>query len=105
MVAEELENDLPPEALPAGVVLTGGGALLDGILPMAERALGMHARLGYPQKVRTQYDRVSSPIYATAVGLIHYAHRLVSSGEFADGRRAPAGFTAGRVKQWLQGVF
>jgi cell division protein FtsA len=57
----------------AGVVLTGGTALLEGIESVAERILGYPARIGKPQGLLGMSGVVSTPIYSTAVGLIRWA--------------------------------
>lgn len=58
--------------LHAGAVLTGGTALLPGITDVAERILEMKCRCGAPQGLKGFGHVVSSPIYATGVGLIYY---------------------------------
>jgi len=55
---------------PGGVVLTGGVSLMRGISDLAESAFGCSVRLAQPE-----YLGVKSPIYSTAVGLIHHASR------------------------------
>jgi cell division protein FtsA len=57
----------------AGIVLTGGTALLEGIDTVAERILGYPCRIGRPQGLLGMGSAVSSPIYATGVGLIRWA--------------------------------
>lgn len=61
--------------IPAGVVLTGGTALLRGIVPAASEQLELPARLGLPEPLTGLTDTVASPIYATAVGLVFYGVR------------------------------
>jgi cell division protein FtsA len=57
----------------AGIVLTGGTALLEGIDVVAERVLGYPCRIGRPHGLLGMGSAVSSPIYATGVGLIRWA--------------------------------
>jgi cell division protein FtsA len=57
----------------AGVILTGGTALLDGIGEVAERILEYPTRVGRPEDLRGLGEVASSPIYSTAVGLIKWA--------------------------------
>lgn len=57
----------------AGVVLTGGTALLEGITEVAERILDFPTRVGMPQGLRGMGEVVSSPIYSTGVGLLKWA--------------------------------
>jgi cell division protein FtsA len=58
--------------LPAGLVLTGGGSQLPATVECATEVLGMPVRLGRPTGVSGLSDTVTSPIYATAVGLVQY---------------------------------
>lgn len=55
---------------PAGVVLTGGVSLMGGITELAESIFECPVRIAQPN-----YLGVKSPIYSTAVGLIHYVNR------------------------------
>ncbi|MDI7249379.1 MAG: cell division protein FtsA [Bacillota bacterium] len=61
--------------IPGGVVLCGGCALLPGIAEMAEEELGMPVRIGNPSGLGGLADMVSSPAFATTVGLLIYATR------------------------------
>ncbi|MCK8600405.1 cell division protein FtsA [Desulfoferrobacter suflitae] len=60
------------ESLHAGLVLTGGVALLPGIKELAEKAFDMPVRIGVPYSFHGLGDVVKNPIYATATGLILY---------------------------------
>jgi len=60
------------ESLHAGLVLTGGVALLPGIKELAEKAFDLPVRIGVPYRFRGLGDVVKNPIYATATGLILY---------------------------------
>jgi cell division ATPase FtsA len=66
--------------LPAGVILTGGGALLPGATELAQQVFGLPVHLGNPSGMTGWADRVNSPKFATAVGLLHYARRLRKDG-------------------------
>ena len=56
----------------AGVVVTGGSALLEGVPEVAEQVFNLPVRRGYPMEVGGLKDVVNSPLYATAVGLVLY---------------------------------
>src|SRR4029077_16683455 len=72
------------EQLSAGVVLTGGAVLLDGMTEFAEEILGMPVRLGLPVGVRGITQLVAGPQYATGVGLVQYgAAQLITARERA----------------------
>lgn len=55
---------------PGGVVLTGGVSLMEGIAEYAENLFHAPSRVAQPE-----YLGVKSPIYSTAVGMIHYTMR------------------------------
>jgi cell division protein FtsA len=57
-------------SLRGGVVLTGGGAQLDGLLEMAGQVFGSSARYGLPQRLSGLLDVISSPGWTTAAGLL-----------------------------------
>ena len=61
--------------LNAGVVLTGGGSMLDGMLEIANQIVHLPIRRGCPVGVGGLTDHVNDPAFATAVGLIIYANR------------------------------
>lgn len=54
----------------AGAVITGGGALLPGLEPLAQRVLNIPVRIATPRSVNGLIDTISQPQHATAVGLV-----------------------------------
>jgi cell division protein FtsA len=64
---------------PAGIVLTGGGALTVGIRESARRTLAMPVRIGLPTDMKGIIDEVQHPAFSTAIGLIMYGARNTSS--------------------------
>lgn len=79
-----------------GVVLSGGGALLPGVLELAEEIFALPARLGVPRNVSGWSDQVSTPQFATGVGLCQFALRQLRGNDWRvfsplltsrDGRR------------------
>ncbi len=73
LVNAEVERTGLSHLISAGVVLTGGASLLEGLPEMAERIFRLPVRMGRPD-VRTKgLENIGdSPIYATGVGLVHY---------------------------------
>ncbi|MDR3710037.1 MAG: cell division protein FtsA [Capsulimonadaceae bacterium] len=61
--------------LPAGIVLTGGGALLPGMTTLCPEVTGLPARLGAPRDIVDLPETLRSPIHATGLGLVLYAAR------------------------------
>lgn len=69
MILTEVKRSGYDNLLPAGVVLCGGTAELTGIRAFAREALQMPVRIGTPRDIEGYIDRVSSPAFATSVGL------------------------------------
>ncbi len=74
IVGIEIKRSGYSNELSAGVVLTGGGSLLDGICPLAQEILGMDAKRGTPRGITGGLvNEVNSPIYSTGVGLVMHS--------------------------------
>ncbi len=73
LALREIEQSDVFDYLGAGVVLTGGASLLEGTVELAERVMGLPVKLGIPVAGGGLVESVKSPVYATGVGLIHYA--------------------------------
>lgn len=67
--------------LPAGVILTGGGAKLPGMLETAKEALRLPVSLGTPIGVSSVIDRVGDPAMATAIGLVLWGQHIRGTSE------------------------
>ncbi len=63
------------DSLHSGIVLCGGGALLEGMAEIAEQIFALPVRRGCPVNVGGLTDHVSSPAFATGVGLVQHARR------------------------------
>jgi cell division protein FtsA len=84
LAMKEIEKSKITEFLGAGIVLTGGAALLEGLVNLAERTMGMPVKIGSPIVSGGLEDSVDSPMYATGVGLIHYALKHEDEDEDQD---------------------
>jgi cell division protein FtsA len=73
MVQQEIKQSGYAESTLAGVVLTGGTALLPGIVELAEEVFRLPARCGVPTGIGGMVDMVNSPMCATGVGLLQFA--------------------------------
>ena len=56
-----------------GIVITGGGSLLNNVEDLAQEIFRQPIKIGIPTEVDGIADKIQDPIYSTAVGLIHYA--------------------------------
>ena len=61
--------------IPAGVVLTGGAAKVEGAVELAEEVFHAPVRLGSPNTVGGFNEVIHNPVYATSVGLLLYGHK------------------------------
>jgi len=66
--------------LGGGVILTGGGARLEGIAELCSRVLGLPCTRGLPRDVSGLAVAAEAPEYATPVGLLKYAFRSGGNG-------------------------
>ena len=71
-VLYEIENSGYYERLSAGIVITGGGALLKDLPQLVKFVTGMDVRLGYPGETLASesVEEVNNPMFSTSVGLV-----------------------------------
>ncbi len=74
-VRESLRHGGVLEALGAGCVLTGGGAMLPGMLDVTEGQLRVPARTGLPVRISHMPGELAHPGFSAAIGMLLYAHR------------------------------
>jgi cell division protein FtsA len=84
LVLQELKRSGYDGLLPAGVVITGGTAALKDIKNSASKVMNLPARVAKPEEITGLVDKLNSPAYSTAVGLLRFAQRL-ESGTNSDG--------------------
>src|SRR3984893_9807948 len=75
MLRDNLRHSGMFELCAAGVVLTGGGCRLPGILEIAESVLHRALRLAWPAPLAKMPSTLAEPEFATALGMIFYGHR------------------------------
>ena len=86
LVARSLGRAGFEDAATAGFVVTGGTSIMEGLPELAERVLGQPVRRGAPSIIDGLVETVTSPIYATGVGLaLHGAKQRPGSRSAADG--------------------
>jgi cell division protein FtsA len=70
----------------AGVVLSGGGSRLPGLIDIAESVLRKSVRLSWPVPLAKMPTELAEPEYATALGMVYYGHRARVARGLQDGR-------------------
>jgi cell division protein FtsA len=104
-LGEQIEKGSNGLRLPAGLVLTGGGALLAGTADLGREVLGLPVRVATPSGVGGLTDGLLSPAYSTSIGLLCWAARVVTAHEPVRYESAPAGGSLGRVRDWFRTLF
>ncbi|MDO8511955.1 MAG: cell division protein FtsA [bacterium] len=105
MVNKELKMVQRSGLLPAGVVLTGGGAKMHGVVELAKKELRLPAQLGYPQPLPGIVDEIYDPAWATAVGLIFHTmdtHQSKPSSKMPN--LSSVGPTVTKIRGWFRSL-
>ena len=108
LVLAEIRKSGFDQSLNGGIVLTGGGAMLEGMVEIGEQIFDLPVRLGTPSGITGLVDVVSSPAHATAVGLVLRSHRArLGEGRLLQEMRATGTFgkLTGRIKDMFSGLF
>jgi cell division protein FtsA len=95
LIRDELQRSGLDNQIPAGFVLAGGGARLNGLVEFAEQAFRLPVRIAEPKGLADLPEQVVQPEYATVVGLVLYG---------AKARRAQAQRTGNLVSK-LKAMF
>ncbi|TLN25087.1 cell division protein FtsA [bacterium] len=74
LIRQELQNKGFEETAVSGVVLCGGGSMLDGTVELAEQVFGLPVRRGEPRELEGLSDQMKDPSFATGVGLVKHAY-------------------------------
>ena len=101
----ELRRSGFEELLSSGIVLTGGSALLAGMIELGEEVFHLPVRIGVPAYVGGLADVVRSPRYATAVGLLLDGREHFLRAELLRAQGGGLTNMAGRMKQWFKANF
>jgi len=101
----ELRRSGLEELLSSGIVLTGGSALLAGMVELGEEVFHLPVRIGVPSYVGGLADVVRSPRFATAVGLLMDGHEHYMRAELARAQGKGLGNVGEKMKQWFKANF
>lgn len=110
-IFKKIENELKAIArdgmLPAGVVFTGGGAELVGLVDLAKKKLRLPASLGCPIGIEAISERAHDLAFSTAVGLVLWGAEMNGRGEKSSWGRFSREVgnvrnAAGGLKKWIK---
>jgi cell division protein FtsA len=102
MVDKELVRSGKKDIMAAGVVITGGGSMIDGSVDAAERILNMPVRLGTPKQIAGLKDVVSTPQYTTGVGLLKYGVKMIQFISTRGRKGKGISSLSNRIRRWLE---
>jgi len=107
MVDRELQHIDRSGLLPAGIILTGGGAKLPGLVDVAKREFRLPAAVGLPQDYTTAIEKIHDPVFTTALGLASWAaesHGHSGVMNTLAGGMSTVGNTVDSMRRWLKGL-
>lgn len=105
LVKDELARINRDGMLPAGVILTGAGAKMPGVIDLARETLNLPAQIGFPQNYDGVVDKIDDPAYATAIGLLIWGSRFEGrhhGGINLRGINLKKGLTG--IKNWFKNL-
>ena len=105
LIRREIAKSGYAESLVSGMVMTGGSTLLPGMIEMAEETFDMPVRLGTPMSVEGLVEVVSSPVYATGVGLVRYGLNRQERHLFQVGHKNIFSKVKNRMAEWFTDFF
>lgn len=106
LIKAELVRSGFEDMIAAGLVITGGGGSVQGLIELAEITFEMPVRLGTPQHVSGLPELMENPGYSTGVGLLLYGLQQqydsnIHAGMLNEGVKG----LWMRMRQWFQGNF
>lgn len=108
MADKELQKIDRSGLLPAGIVLTGGGSKLSGLVEVAKKEFKLPAALGYPLNLgTTPVDKVNDLNFSTAIGLLYWGVTLNSrdggsSGKIKIPKFSSVSDATNSMKKWFK---
>ncbi len=93
------------DLLAAGIVLTGGTAILEGITELAEQVFNVPVRKGYPVGIGGITDIINSPMYTTGVGLVVYGSKDRADYAVKKSQKGIVSKLTRTVERWFNDFF
>lgn len=105
MVLNELRRSGMEDMIASGIVITGGSAMMRGMVELGEEIFHMPVRLGMPRYVGGLSEVVSNPRYATGVGLVLMGKQQLERHLTGQMESSSFGRILERMKSWFAGNF
>lgn len=104
-VLGELRRSGMEEMIASGIVITGGSAMMRGMIELGEEIFHMPVRMGLPRYVGGLSEVVSNPRYATGVGLVLMGKQQLEKHLQGQMDSSSLGRIFDKMKSWFQGNF
>ncbi|HPG39564.1 MAG TPA: cell division protein FtsA [bacterium] len=106
LIYEEVKKSDYINLMTNGLVLTGGGSLIPGIIDLAEEIFNMPVKIGIPQGFTGMVEECRNPQSATGVGLIQYGvkYQHETGGNYRDGEGNVFDSIKKRFRRWFGSV-
>ena len=105
MVLNELRRSGMEEMIASGIVITGGSAMMRGMVELGEEIFHMPVRMGLPRYVGGLSEVVGNPCYATGVGLVLMGKQQLERHLTGQMESSSFGRIMDKMKSWFQGNF
>ena len=105
MVLNELRRSGMEEMIASGIVITGGSAMMRGMVELGEEIFHMPVRIGLPRYVGGLSEVVGNPRYATGVGLVLMGKQQLERHLTGQMESSSFGRIMDKMKSWFQGNF
>ncbi len=104
-VLQELRRSGMEEMIASGIVITGGSAMMRGMVELGEEIFHMPVRLGLPRYVGGLSEVISNPRYATGVGLVLMGKQQLERHMIGQSETGSFTRVLDKMKSWFAGNF
>lgn len=105
LIEQEIQRSNLYHIMPSGIVLTGGGSLLQNIVQTGQKILNIPIRVGYPHVPVMFKESLGNPIYATSYGLLVYVLKNSKRNSFEYYAGSIVNRVLWRMKSWITDFF
>lgn len=105
LVLSELRRSGMEDMIASGIVITGGSAMMRGMVELGEEVFHMPVRMGLPRYVGGLSEVVGNPRFATAVGLVLMGKQQIEKMLNEHSDIGSFGRILEKMKRWVQGNF
>jgi len=105
IINDEVKKYSLQQFMASGIVLTGGGSLLDGMPELAHKLFKVPARIGIPHVAYDLPESIAHPMYATGYGLLRYAIKKQRRGTINGQGGSTFQQILMRMRSWVTDFF